>query len=414
MILLAGPLAAHGLGGQTDLPVPFPVAVIGGAWALTITFAVVAFAWRRPRFAEPVEAGPPPRVRSWLTLLGTAVTAWVYGSLFLGPEQLRDGAIGFFYTWLWVGLVPFALLAGHIWRDLSPWRGLQRVVGRALGRPQGLLRYPTWLGYWPAAAGLFAFVWLELCSPDPGGAESVRWWLGGYAIVTIAGGLLFGPRWFNRADPFDVYSAIVARLSPFVVDRRWRPHNPLRTLPALPVDHGLIAVIAVLLGSTAFDSFGASQEWQLREMSTVGDTLALVTFVVVVGLAFLTAAVATGGVTARQRRKLPGDLVHTLVPIVVGYIFAHYLTYLVEKGQRSIIDLLALDATPSFWLSERPALVGALKVTFVVGGHILAVLAAHDRALLTLPRSHRLTGQLAMMVLMVAYTFMGLYLLLSV
>ncbi|MFD1859212.1 hypothetical protein EHW97_02565 [Aeromicrobium camelliae] len=413
-MLLAGPLATHGLGGQTDLPIPFPVAVIGGAWALTITFAVVAFAWRRPRFAEPVDVGRPPAIRSWLTVVGTLVTVWVYGALFLGSDQLRAGAVGFFYTWLWVGLVPLALVAGHVWRDLSPWRGVQRLLGRALGRPQGYLRYPSWLGYWPAAAGLLAFVWLELCSPDPGSTTSVRWWLGTYAVVTVVGGVLFGPRWFNRADPFDVYSAVVARLSPLVVDRRWHPHNPLRTLPTVPLDHGLIAIVAVLLGSTAFDSFGASQEWQLREMSTLGDTVALLVFVLVVGAAFVAAAMATGGVTRAQRRALPGDLVHTLVPIVVGYVFAHYLTYLVEKGQRAVIDLLALDATPSFWLSERPMLVGTLKVVFVVGGHILAVLAAHDRALLTLPRAHRLTGQLAMMVLMVAYTFMGLYLLLSV
>jgi hypothetical protein len=42
------------------------------------------------------------------------------------------------------------------------------------------------------------------------------------------------------------------------------------------------------------------------------------------------------------------------------------------------------------------------------------VVAAHDRALVLLPTAHRLTGQLAMLVLMVAYTFTGLYLLFSV
>ncbi len=41
---------AHGLGGSTDLPIPLTYALIGAAWALTFTFAVVALAWRRPRF----------------------------------------------------------------------------------------------------------------------------------------------------------------------------------------------------------------------------------------------------------------------------------------------------------------------------------------------------------------------------
>lgn len=44
------------------------------------------------------------------------------------------------------------------------------------------------------------------------------------------GGIAFGPRWSDRADPFDVYSAIVARLSPFVRDGRRDLQNPLRSI----------------------------------------------------------------------------------------------------------------------------------------------------------------------------------------
>jgi hypothetical protein len=47
----------------------------------------------------------------------------------------------------------------------------------------------------------------------------------------------------------------------------------------------------------------------------------------------------------------------------------------------------------------------------VVAGHIAGVIAAHDRALRLLPAGHQLTGQLAMMLVMVGYTFTGLYLL---
>ena len=49
---------AHGLGGSTDLPIPFTYALIGAAWALTFTFAVVAFAWRKPR-VDPAKNGRP-------------------------------------------------------------------------------------------------------------------------------------------------------------------------------------------------------------------------------------------------------------------------------------------------------------------------------------------------------------------
>src|SRR5436190_146919 len=79
----------------------------------------------------------------------------------------------------------------------------------------------------------------------------VRAWVLGYMLVTFVGGFVFGPRWFDRADPFDVYSAVVAHGSPLVRAGRWQLHNPLRTLAAIPVDRGLVAVVAVLLGSTA-------------------------------------------------------------------------------------------------------------------------------------------------------------------
>ena len=39
------------------------------------------------------------------------------------------------------------------------------------------------------------------------------------------------------------------------------------------------------------------------------------------------------------------------------------------------------------------------------------MVAAHDRALQLLPKRHQVTGQLAMMLVMVGYTFTGLYLL---
>lgn len=413
-------LPAHGLGGSTDLPIPFLYAMVGASWALTISFAVLALAWKEPRFADPGEPVAPRARRPWLAVLGAALTVWILGALFLGPNE-QNGGQQAVYIFVWVGLVPLALLFGQVWRDLSPWRTIQSGIGRLTGRPDGVIAYPDQLGYWPAALGLLAFVWLELASPDPGSVTAMCWWVAIYIAITLFGGIVFGPTWFDRADPFDVYSAIVARLSPFVEDGRFALHNPLRSLPSIPVHPGLVAVLAVLLGSTAYDSFSASQFWQSRSLSDVTHSGTLVGFCVIVGVLFVGAAVATGGVSAEQRRRLPGALAHSLVPIVVGYVFAHYLTYLLEKGQGALHALLDPFAhgwvgEPSihYFLSTHTSTLAALKVGFVVAGHVLAVIAAHDKALVVLPRAHRLTGQLAMLVLMVVYTFTGLFLLFSV
>lgn len=415
--MIAAGLQAHGVGGSTDLPIPFLYAMVGASWALTISFAVLALAWKEPKFAaEPEPSEPPPR-RPWLAVVGLLLTAWVLVALYAGPSDPGNGGLRAFYIFVWVGLVPLALVAGHVWRDLSPWRTIQSLFG------SGLWTYPRRLGYWPAVLGLLAFVWLELASPDPGSVHAVRVWVALYIAATIAGGIAFGPRWFDRADPFDVYSAIIAKLSPFVRDGRWAVHNPLRTLPTVPVDAGLVAVLATLLGSTAYDSFSASSFWQSKSLPGWQHSLTLLGFCAIVAALFIVAARSTGGVSSDERRQLPGRLAHSLVPIVVGYIFAHYLTYLLEKGQAAFLALLDPlgrgweplgDPATSYFLSEHTSTLAGLKVTFVVVGHVLAVVAAHDKALALLPKGHRLSGQVAMLLLMVAYTFTGLFLLFSV
>jgi hypothetical protein len=236
-----------------------------------------------------------------------------------------------------------------------------------------------------------------------------------------------------------VYSVTVSRLAPFRRNRatgRIVVGNPLDHLPTMPVRPGTVAVMAVLLGSTAFDSFSQSKGFRnfvdrnAGAVPLVGDsgggsllrTVVLVAFVVVVGVTFSGAARATGGVTREQRRELPGRLAHCLIPIVVGYIFAHYLSYLVERGQETIVrladpfakgwHLLGLDSGDVvYFLSMNPTLLWGIKVACVVIGHVVAVIAAHDQALRVIPVGHQLTGQLAMMLVMVFYTLSGLYLL---
>jgi hypothetical protein len=197
---------------------------------------------------------------------------------------------------------------------------------------------------------------------------------------------------------------------------------------------GVVAVLATLLGSTAFDSYSSSPTWRNFTdgisfhgvpptlMSSALKTAGLLVFISVVALTFSLAARATGGLDRERRRALPGQLAHSLVPIVVGYIFAHYLSYLVERGQQAVIaladpfghgwNLLGLSHLQvAYVLSQHPPVLAGIKVACVVTGHIVAVIAAHDRALRLLPAGHQLTGQLTMMLVMVGYTFTGLYLL---
>jgi hypothetical protein len=418
---------AHGLGGSTDLPIPYTYALIGAAWALTFTFAVVALAWRRPRF-DPDKPGRalPARVTTFVDapvtrwavgLAGLLFAVWVAVAGFFGPQDANNPLPGVFYVLLWVGLVALSLAIGPVWRVLSPVRTVLRLLGgRSLRRT-----YPEGLGYWPAVLGLFAFVWLELASPNPGSLGAIRIWLLVYLGVTLAGALCCGARWCARADPFEVYSVVASRLSALRrnADGRIAIGNPFDHLPSLPIRPGTVTVLAVLLGSTAFDSFSATPGWRNFVDAHTSSTLTaslmktagLLVFACVVGFTFSLAARATGGVDRQRRRELPGLMAHSLIPIVIGYVFAHYLTYLVERGQQTVILLLGLHTDVNYVLSLHPSVLATTKVICVVAGHVAGVIAAHDRALRLLPKRHQLTGQLAMMLVMVGYTFTGLYLL---
>ncbi|MCV7253538.1 hypothetical protein H7J86_15340 [Mycobacterium hackensackense] len=419
-------ILAHGLGGSADLPIPLTYALIGAAWALTFTFAVVALAWRRPRF-DPATPGRPlphwvtefvdsPATRWTVGLLGLAFAGWVAVAAAFGPQNSSNALPGVFYVLLWVGLVALSVVFGPVWRVLSPVRTVARLFRVRASS------YPERLGYWPAAFGLFAFVWLELASPDPGSLGAVKIWLLIYLGVTMGGTFAFGPRWCSHADPFEVYSVVASRCSPLRrnADGRIAVGNPFDHLPTLPVRPATVTVLAILLGSTAFDSFSATPAWRGfvdahtsgAWQPTVFKTVGLAAFVLIVALTFSLAARATGGVSRERRRELPGLMAHSLIPIVIGYVFAHYLTYLVEKGQQTVYALLGMhDAHVYYVLSLHPSVLATLKVLFVVGGHIAGVIAAHDCALRVLPKRHQLTGQLAMMLVMVGYTFTGLYLL---
>jgi hypothetical protein len=283
---------------------------------------------------------------------------------------------------------------------------------------------------WPAAVGLYAFVWMELVYPRGVELAPVRLWCAIYLAVMIVGGALFGNGFYARADPFEVYSSMVAQAS--VWGRRagvLLVRSPLANLDSTPAVPGMIGVIAVLFGSTAFDAFRESTTWltfiQGNGWSvSLQNNLGLLGFCLAVGAIFALACVATGVGPELRRRDLPSQFAFSVIPIIIGYIVAHYLSYVVEFGTQTLIqasdplsngsNLLGTGTwSVPYWLSYHPTFLADVKVLSVVAGHVVGVFAAHERAIKLLPKRHQLTGQLPLLAAMVAFTVGGLYLLFS-
>lgn len=426
---------AHGIEGRRDLPLPLDLMIQAAAIALLASFFGLGVLWRTPR----LRAGAAGRALPWpiqrivdsaglrwlLRLIGLAVPGYVLIAALLAPEETNPLPYAV-YVLFWVGLVPLSLLCGPVLRRLSPLRTIHLLLATVtrISPDRGLRPLPVALGYWPAAVSLFSFVWLELAAPDRDAVSVVLWYFAGYAAVHLGAALLFGERWFARGDGFEVYSTFVGKLSPFGRrdDGRLVVRNPLDGAATFETAPGVVALIAVLLGSTFFDTLSGSAEWiQFTQTVPVPDAListtGLVLMIILVALTFITATLLAGQIGRRGRRPVPGLLAHTVIPIVVGYVVAHYFSLFLFQGQQAL-TLLAHPLGSGARVSDAVNYglvtttgIALVQVIAVIMGHVLAVVSAHDRSVALFPRADAVIGQLPLTVLMVGYTVSGLTLL---
>jgi hypothetical protein len=438
----SGRLLAHGLGSREDLPIPLSYALTGAAVALLVSFLALIVLWREPRLRPDTAGRPIPAgvqrvldgrpVRAGLRVLGVVATAYVVMAATFGRDDALNPTAGTVFVLLWVGVPLLSMLLGPVWRLINPIRAVHWALSRLLGaRPEhGLSRYPRGLGYYPAALSLLAFVWLELVAPDNTSLRVMRTFFAVYFAVHLVAATYFGSRWFTRADGFEVFSSLAGRLAPLGRRRDGRLvlRDPLNGVAGLPVAPGLFAVVGTMLGSTAYDAFSSSPWWVVHLQESplpprVLETLVLVGFVLAVTTLFALAAALSGRGADLPPLQAMGEFAHTLVPIVMGYVVAHYWSLLVLIGQQTVIQLSDPLGTGADLLGTGhraidptlagPTVVAVLQVCSVVLGHVLGVVLAHDRAVQLLPRRRAVVGQLPMLVVMVAYTVGGLSLLFS-
>ena len=133
----------------------------------------------------------------------------------------------------------------------------------------------------------------------------------GYAVVQLALASWFGEEWFAHGDGFEVYSSVVARLSPWGRrdDGRIALRNPLVNATVAPADRGLAAVVVVLLGSTAFDGLSRTVFWQSgpgAANDSLSGTVGLLVMIALVGGLYVARRAAVGrGWPAGRRASSP-------------------------------------------------------------------------------------------------------------
>jgi hypothetical protein len=276
------------------------------------------------------------------------------------------------------------------------------------------------------------FTWLELVFPDSASPRVLGIAAAAYTVGMLAVMWRVGvDAAVSRADAFGVYHRVLSAIAPVGrgADGRIRRRGWLRSLPVVPKWPGLTVFVVAMIGTVTYDGLSVTPWWDDVSFSLVGTgqasvwfgTLALLSAVAVVGLAYFGACWWAAKIAAEPglgAGAVARSFAHTLVPIGLAYAFAHYFTLIAFEGQgiiASISDPLGrgwdLFGTAGYevsytWLS--PTAVWYVQLAAIVGGHVVGIVLAHDRALAVFPAERAVRSQYAMLALMVALTGLGL------
>jgi len=426
------PALAHGLGGRSDLPVPLEYFLVGALVVLLLSFGALAVLWPESRLQD----GPRYRGHGWAPPRWAAAVAAAGGIFILvlviaaglfGDADARSNAAPVtVWVLFWLVLPFLAAGAGNLWSVVNPWAALGRALH--LDGPAG----PGGAGVFPAVAALVSFTWLELVYPDSGDPRALGVAALVYSAYLLAWMLRTGTdRAMATADAFTVYHRLLSSISPIGRDPegRLRRRGWLRALPVLPQWRGLPLFVVAMIGTVTYDGLSATPWWDALTFDLVGirqtalwfETAALLAVVTALWCLYL-AACAWAARIARdpglRAWQVASSFAHTMVPIALAYAFAHYFTLVVFEGQiafAAISDPLGLgwnlfgtvDYRPNFtWIG--PTAVWWVQLAAIVGGHVAAVVLAHDRSLAVFPPDRAVRTQYAMLALMVALTSLGL------
>ncbi|HWH20095.1 MAG TPA: fenitrothion hydrolase, partial [Solirubrobacterales bacterium] len=245
-----------------------------------------------------------------------------------------------------------------------------------------------------------------------------------------------------RGEIFSVYFGMFSQLAPFgLKDGRIGRRRPLAAATHWATSvSGSTAVVIASIASTSFD--GAEDGAYKQGLAHVGGWIEglgvgpLATIRITDSLFMAATVLAVGGVYllgVRGMRSVPGapafrtlarGFAHSLIPIALAYLVAHYFSLFVYQEQAQftylLSDPLGTSTTDLFGTAEygidfsalSPNAIWYVQVAALLFGHVLGLTLAHDRALVYWRDYRRASrSQYWMLAVMVAFTCFGLYLL---
>jgi hypothetical protein len=467
-LLLASNSYGHSFGQTYTLPVPLSLYLYGAAAAVAVSFIIFAYflgsesaEQATPRLGTPL----PPKLttslrfaKPWLKAFSLFMLFLCIASGFLGN---RNPYGNFNMTFFWVIFVLAyaysSAILGNSYRWLNPWRILSTLILQVFPRGQhGCIRYPSRLNYWPAILLYMGFIWIELFGQAT--PLSLSQYLLAYTALNLIAAGLFGiDNWYKYGEFFSVLFSLLAKMR--IISRQNSKkesqifvtiHSPLKALnESTPKNLSILIFILCMLASTAFDGLHESQLWvrsfwvelnpylqpyvgknpfsaypKLRILYLIYQTSWLLLLPVLYYTTYysfirLSKYMANSNIPTRQ---LSLHFAYSLLPIVLAYHLSHYYPLLQTQG----IKIISLASDPfgvganlfgtAGWF-RAPIIpnietVWHAQLGLIVGGHIVSVYIAHQQAMALFgSKRQAMLSQIPMLVLMIAFTVLGLWIL---
>lgn len=453
--VLCSPAAfAHSFGQPYTMPVPFRLYAYGAAMTLVLSFFLIALLKAKPDLGRVVvDRAVPTSFKNRSTAVGDFGSALSFGLLLLcifsGLFGTQNPFRNFNMTFFWIVfvlVVPYTVaLFGDYFSQINPWHTFTKYAQRLFGISfAGKIRYDSGFGYYPAVAFYVVFIWPELFGALTPRGLAVGLLL--YSVLNVAGAWLIGAeKWFKYCEFFGVMMRLLGRLSLLNFSKK-RMESCCRVADP----HFSIVIFAVfMLSSTAYDGLHATLPfaqlywadvfpkiggifagfdisvqhlkisfyhfWQWAMMLVV-----LVIYLVVFSFFAWLAKVIVG--SPKQTKTIIIQFSLTILPIAFAYHVAHYFTLIFSQGTeifRISSDPLGFgwDILGTATVSTAPLMIDMgtvwhIQVALILAGHVLSVYHGHIEAL-QLSRTKRLAvlSQMPMLLLMVAFTVSGLWIL---
>lgn len=446
-VLAPNRVFAHASEGGFVLLLPTNIYIFAGVSSVALTVIFLAILPDKPlsRLFHPLKFGG--RVFSRLPLVTSFLSfcflCWLIYVGITGPrDPLSNPLPLFIWTIWWAALVFLQGVLGDLWRWINPWSGPVAYVRRLLGiRP--FLRFPTCFGYTGAVAIFLLFSSVLLADPAPSDPARLAGYVAGYWVFTFIAALVFGSRWMSRAEGISVFMGIYGRLGFFM-----RTGNTYavgitgwQILQMRRPNIWLAIFIILMLGSGSFDGLNETFWWLdllgLNPLEYPGRSAVIAQnifglVIANIGLILIfTLSVWLGLLLNRSEMRLSDAVCYfapTILPIALGYHFAHYYTSFLVDGQYALAaatdpmstgsDFLGLGdfyVTTGFFSSQHSVrLIWLTQAGAVVVGHIFAIILAHLIAVKQFGTNYNaVVTQAPLAIFMIIYTFFGLWLLAS-